>query len=93
MLSQPFHLVVGYAHLGVQGIMFKLPKGVALVITFSALVDKDFGCVAAECAAAVITGTLAAAVWLPIFFRTRTLGESACSAAAVSRALTSFSPI
>ena len=93
MLSQPFHLVLGYAHLGVQVIMFNLPKGVALVITSSALVDKGFGCVAAECAAAVFKGTLAAAVWLPIFFRPRTLLGSACSAVAVSGALTSFSPI
>ena len=93
MPSQPFHLVLGYAHLGVRVIMFKLPKGVALVITSSALVDKGFGCVAAVCAAAVSKGTLAAAVGLSNFFRPRTLRESACSAAAVSGALTLFSPI
>ena len=82
-----------YIRVGVQVIMFELPKGVALVITSSAIVDKGFGCVAAECAAAVIKGVLAAAVWLPIFFRPRTLRGSACSAAAVSGALPSFSPI
>ena len=96
MPSHAYHLVLGYTHLGVQVIMsYKLHKGVALVVTSSALVNTGVGCEAAAGAAAVSKGTLAAAVRLPIliFFRPRLLMGSACFAAAVSGALTSFSPL